>query len=110
MGSQLGAGKHTTQGGTSPHTPIVCVVRGVNERFGNQIKSASEPGYVSYAQIPDQPHDEKSEIFHCRLKSWRQMPPRRSQRTAKLTAKVPKIRGFSKTVVQILYGVINPRF
>ena len=33
-----------------------------------------------------------------------------SQRTAKLTAKVPKIRSFSKIVVHNFYGVINSRF
>ncbi|RGG86943.1 hypothetical protein DWW71_13635, partial [Ruminococcus sp. AF16-50] len=35
---------------------------------------------------------------------------RQSQRTAKLTAKVPKIRSFSKIVVHNFYGVINSRF
>ena len=40
----------------------------INERFGNQLKSTSETGYVGYEQISDLPHDDESEIFHCKLK------------------------------------------
>jgi len=57
-----------------------------------------------FSQITDFRYNERSEIFHCRLKSWRQMPPRRSQRTAKLTAKTPKLRRFSKGLVHIFGG------
>jgi hypothetical protein len=47
----------------------------VMRQIGNQLKSTSETGYVGYEQISDLPHDDESEIFHCRLKSWRLKPP-----------------------------------
>ena len=78
---------------------FVSGARGDNRRILKSVKKHVETGYVGYAQIPDLPHNEESEIFHCKLKSWRLKPPWRSQRTAKLTAKVPKIRSFCTGLV-----------
>ena len=52
----------------------------------------------------------QSEIFHCKLKFRGHSPRNTHSGRAKLAAKVPKIRSFSKIVVHNFYGVINPRF
>ena len=48
--------------------------------------------------------------MYCKLKFRGRSPRNAHSGRAKLAAKVPKIRSFSKTVVQILYGVIHPKF
>ena len=54
---------------------FVSGVRGDNRRILKLVKKHVETGYVGYAQIPDLPNDEESEIFYCKLKSWRLKPP-----------------------------------
>lgn len=52
----------------------------------------------------------QSKIFYCKLKFRGRSPRNTHSGRAKLAAKVPKIRSFSKIVVHNFYGVINPRF
>lgn len=55
-------------------------------------------------------YDERSEIFHCKLKFRGHSPRNSHSGRAKLAAKVPKIRSFSKMIVHNFYGVINLSF
>ena len=67
-------------------------------------------GDCQSAQIPDMQQLKQSKIFHCKLKFRGHSPRNSHSGRAKLAAKVPKIRSFSKIVVHNFYGVINPRF
>ena len=75
MGLTSQSGKFSKTKPKPQTSDLWALYEGINERFRNQIKYASETKYVGYAQIPDLPHDEESEIFHCKLKSWRLKPP-----------------------------------
>ena len=89
---------------------FVSGVRVDNRRILKSVWKHVETGYVSYAQIPDLPYNEESEIFHCKLKFRGHSPRNTHSERAKLAAKVPKIRSFSKMIVHNFYGVISLSF
>ena len=62
-------------------------------------------GGCQSAQIPDMQQLKQSKIFHCKLKFRGHSPRNSHSGRAKLAAKVPKIRSFSKMIVHNFYGV-----